>query len=71
VRLAGEAKCRLLAVLGDQAPVELVLTETGGTAGFSKSVWQDWTIEFQVQPYPEIEKTIAAADYKLLMKVTR
>jgi hypothetical protein len=67
---AGEAKCQMQ-VTYNGAASQLVLTETGGTDGFSQSTYQNYKIDFQLQPYPEVGKQLASADYKLVMRITK
>jgi hypothetical protein len=50
---------------------EVTLTDTGGTQGFTQTSFQQYNLSFRVDPYPEAGKTISAADYKLLITVTK
>ncbi len=67
---AGEAVCRIQ-VTYQGATSEMTLTEKGGTAGFSQAAVLQYTVNFQLQPYPEVGNQPAAGDYALLLKVTK
>ena len=67
---AGEAKVKL-EVTQNNSTLETVLTETGGTNGFSSGTINAYKVDFRVEPYPQANKTIAPEDYKLVMKITK
>lgn len=64
----GEAKCRLsVEYKGSSHPLELV---AGGTLD-NKQAFNEYTIEFNLQPYPVSTQQIAPEDYYLVMTVSR
>ncbi|HEX7474483.1 MAG TPA: hypothetical protein VF318_00845 [Dehalococcoidales bacterium] len=67
---AGDAKCDMQFTYNNIAS-EVTLTDKGGTDGFTQSSYNQYNLSFRVDPYPEADKTISAADYKLLMTVTK
>jgi hypothetical protein len=67
---AGEAGCRVVVTLQGAAS-ETVLKTGGGTAGWTRSVFDIYTLYFSLSPYPEAGKTIASQDYRLHLKVLK
>jgi hypothetical protein len=66
---AGDVKCQIL-IEYLQAQSVVVLTQLGGN-DINKEVFNKYTINFRVEPYPEYGKQIASSDYKLVMTVTK
>ncbi len=67
---AGDIKCQIQVNYSGSSS-QLILTEIGNTSGYSHSSFNNYKIDFQVQPYPEVNKQPAASEYKLLMMVTK
>jgi hypothetical protein len=49
----------------------VTLTDTAGSGMTEGYVFQNYTIVFSVSPYPVASKTIAKADYRLTLKVSK
>ena len=66
---AGEAKCQML-IMYYKSISSVVFTQSGGSDN-NREVFNQYTINFRLEPYPEAGKPIAAPDYKLVMTVTK
>jgi hypothetical protein len=66
---AGDVKCQIL-IEYLQSQSVVVLTQLGGN-DINKEVYNKYTINFRVEPYPEYGKQIASSDYQLVMTVTK
>ncbi len=67
---AGEVRCNMRFTIAGSA-ADVILTQIGGTASSGTDYFINYSIAFKVEPYPEIGKTIAPADYKITMTVTK
>ncbi len=67
---AGEAKSQMLITLSGSSS-EIVLTISGGTSSTAQEVFNQYTFNFTLNPYPEIGQEIAPSDYELVMTVTK
>ncbi len=67
---AGEAKCQMQLTYNGSTS-QVVYTESGGTDGFSKDLFNNYKVSFKLTPYPEAGKPIVSTDYKLLMTITK
>lgn len=68
--VAGEAKCRMRMTIMD-SPAEMILTQLGGTASTGTDYFINFKIDFKLEPYPEMGVTMAPAEYRLIMTVTK
>jgi hypothetical protein len=66
---AGEAKCRMLITYYESIS-SVVFTQSGGNDN-NQQVFNQYTISFRLEPYPEYGKQIASSDYKLVMTITK
>jgi len=67
---AGEVQCNMrFTIAGSGADV--VLSQLGGTASSGSDYFLNYSIAFKVEPYPEIGKTIAPADYQLVTTILK
>jgi hypothetical protein len=64
----GEARCQLL-ITYEGASTKKIITQPGSYNG-SDSFLQ-YNLSFKLEPYPEINKKITPADYKLVMTITK
>ncbi len=67
---AGEAKIQMQITFQGSAS-SVVLTEKGSTEGYTQDTVNQYKINFQLQPYPEVGYQPAQGDYKLVMKITK
>ncbi len=67
---AGDATCAVQFTLSG-ATTDVNLVDIGGTGGFTQSKFSVYTLNFRVDPYPASGKTIAAADYRLVMTISK
>ena len=67
---AGEAKCRMQ-ITYQGSTSEAILTESGATDGYTQDSFGPYTINFQLQPYPEAGYQPAADDYVLTLQITK
>jgi hypothetical protein len=65
---AGEVSCQIEISYQNQTKI-MVLTQSGGSDATSSFL--GYTIAFSVEPYPELNKTIKDADYRLKLTVTK
>jgi hypothetical protein len=65
---AGEAKCNIHITIAGSA-ADMVLTQLGGSV--TTDYFINYKITFKLEPYPEMGKDIAPADYKLVMTVIK
>jgi hypothetical protein len=76
---AGEAKSQINLTFSTpetpSAAAVVVLTEMGGTGGNAQTTWTNknaqYTISHKLTPYPEVGKSINAADYKLVLNISK
>jgi uncharacterized Fe-S radical SAM superfamily protein PflX len=59
----------LITLIGSSS--EIVLTISGGTSSTAQEVFNQYTFNFTLNPYPEIGQDIAPSDYELVMTVTK
>lgn len=67
---AGEARCQMQ-VTSKGSPANVSFTAAGGTDGYSRSVFNNYTADFKLEPYPEAGKQIAGNEYLMLLRITR
>lgn len=65
---AGEVSSQIEITYQDQTK-SMILTQSGGSD--ATSTFMTYTFAFSVEPYPELNKTIKAADYRLKLTVTK
>jgi hypothetical protein len=65
---AGEAKCRTALTL-NKTITPLVLTVSGSS--LSQAVFEGYTLNFNLDPYPKAGQTIDINSYVLVMKITK
>jgi hypothetical protein len=63
---AGEATCRMI-ISYQEEETEFIFTQSG--SGISQAKFQNYTINFQLQPYPQVDQEIDDSDYVLVMTV--
>jgi hypothetical protein len=79
---AGEAKSLLIASSTQSSsisPVNLELTETGLSDGYSRYTWTNswqntqttYIFNFRLEPYPEAGKEISQGDYRLKLQISK
>lgn len=66
---AGEVSSQIEITYQNQTK-SMILTQSGGS-DVSTSTFMTYTFAFSVDPYPELNKTIKAADYRLNLTVTK
>jgi len=67
---AGEAECQL-SITYNKSTSRVIYKDTGGVAGSTQDFFNEYNISFKLTPYPQVDKQIASADYKLFMTVTK
>jgi hypothetical protein len=67
---AGRVSC-VVEIKDGGSPYKMVLTEPGLTDAPSRETYQGYSFSFQVTPYPEAGKKIAADEYRLSLVVTQ
>jgi hypothetical protein len=65
---AGEVTCNV-EIEQDETTSFLDLVYPGSTDDYSELTYEDHMYTFKVQPYPEIDETIADSEYRLLLTV--
>jgi hypothetical protein len=65
---AGEAKCQTIVTL-NKTTTPLILTVSGSS--ISQTVFEGYTLNFNLEPYPQAQQTIAKNSYVLVMKITQ
>ena len=65
---AGEVSSQIEITYQNQTNI-MILTQSGGSDATSS--FMTYTFAFSVEPYPELNKTINAADYRLKLTVTK
>jgi hypothetical protein len=67
---AGEAKCQIS--IDDKGSSDnFVLTDIGGTDGYSTNYFKNLNLTFKLEPYPEQGKQIGINDYELILTVSK
>jgi hypothetical protein len=67
---AGEARCQMQITYNGSIS-SVVFTEPGGAEASAQDLFNNYKVNFKLEPYPEAGKQIASSDYKLLMTITR
>ena len=65
----GEVSCTLEITYLDESYTKTI-TQPGLTEQFSADTFQEYEINFNVEPYPELDKEIKADEYRLLITIT-
>ncbi len=66
---AGEARIQLEVTRGGSKS-NVTVVEIGNTQGYTRTIFDKYVFNTQLQPYPEADKLPAPGDYKLLMTIT-
>jgi hypothetical protein len=67
---AGEVKCNV--EITDIEGGELqTLVQSGGTSGFASTAFNEYRINFNVQPHPVAGKEISQGEYRLILKINK
>ncbi len=53
------------------SPYQIVLTQPGLTDEYAEETYKEYRLTIKVEPYPEVGKEIASADYRLLLTVSK
>ena len=53
------------------SPYQIVLTQPGLTDEYAEETYKEYQLTFKVEPYPEVDKEIAADEYRLLLIVSK
>ena len=67
---AGRFSC-IVQITDSDSPYRMVLTEPGLTDQSAGEAYKEYQLTFQVEPYPEEGKKIAADEYRLLLIVSK
>ena len=67
---AGRVSC-IVQLTDSDSPYRMVLTEPGLTDQSAGEAYKEYQLTFQVEPYPEAGKKIAADEYRLLLIVSK
>jgi len=67
---AGKVSCDV-EITKDGVKSHILLTQTGLTNNSNKYTYQNYTIAFEVSPYPEAGKEIASRDYRLSLTINK
>ena len=67
---AGDVSCQI-EITKDGTKNPITLTDTAGSGTTEGYTFQNYKILFSVSPYPVAGKTIAKADYRLTLKVSK
>ena len=65
---AGEAKCQTAITL-NKTTTPLILTVSGSS--LNQTVFEGYTFNFNLEPYPQAQQTIDKNSYVLVMKITK
>jgi hypothetical protein len=65
---AGEASCQIDLTYQNQTQ-SIVLTQPGGGEGIRSLL--GYTLTFNIEPYPELNKTIQDKDYRVVLTITQ
>jgi hypothetical protein len=66
---AGDAKCQMQ-ITSQGSTSTVILTDTGGTDGYTHDVFNQYKVSFRLEPFPRSGEEIAPGDYRLIMKVS-
>jgi len=66
----GRVSCLVQLAYGSTSET-IVLTQSGTTDQYSEEAYQEYTLAFRVQPYPEVGKEIEDSEYRLYLIIER
>ncbi len=66
---AGEAKCQMQITYSGSTS-EVIYTQPGGDV-LAQDFFNQYKVNFQLEPYPEFGKQLVSTDYKLIMTITK
>jgi hypothetical protein len=67
---AGEAKSQLR-ITYKGSTYDMQIIESGGTDGYTRAALEQYSLEFKLEPYPDIAHRPTAGEYRLLLIISR
>jgi hypothetical protein len=67
---AGRVSC-MMEITIDNAINKTVLTQSGLTGDYTTEQFQQYQLQFRVEPYPRTDTEIKDSDYRLLLTITK